>query len=75
MGVYGDPETKRWFIERWAATGKKLDMGKSCVRFRRLDDLPLDVVGDVIARTPLDAFVARYEAVRGSTRRTRSAGS
>ena len=72
--VYGDPATEAWFRERYGATGKKLDMGKSCVRFRRLDDLPLDVVGEVIARTEVDDFIARYEAVRGASRATRGVG-
>ena len=70
--VYGDRETERWFRERWAATGRRLDMGKSCVRFRRLEDLPLDVIGETIARTPLDRFVARYLEARGSSRSTRA---
>ena len=69
--VYGDPQTERWFRERWAATGKRLDMGKSCVRFRSLEDLPLELIGETIARTPLDDLVARYEATRGSARRAR----
>jgi hypothetical protein len=64
MNVYGDPATERWFLDAYRATGKRLDMGKSCVRFRTLDDLPLDVVGDAIARTPVAAFVERYEAAR-----------
>ena len=72
--VYGDPETDRWFRERWAETGKKLDMGKSCVRFRRLDDVPLDLVAETISRTPLDAFIERYQDVRGSSRLTRQRG-
>ncbi len=46
------------------AAGKKLDMGKSCVRFKRLDAVPLGVIGDMIASTPLDAFIAQYEASR-----------
>ncbi|HEX2221270.1 MAG TPA: DUF1801 domain-containing protein [Candidatus Limnocylindria bacterium] len=71
--VYGDAETERWFRERWAATGKKLHMGKSCVRFRKLEDLPLDLIGETIARTPLDEYLRRYEAARGSSRRTRAA--
>ncbi|MGH2401220.1 MAG: DUF1801 domain-containing protein [Candidatus Limnocylindria bacterium] len=71
--VYGDPGTERWFRDRYAASGKKLDMGKSCVRFRRLEDLPLDVVGETIARADLETFLARYEEARGSSRRTRSA--
>jgi hypothetical protein len=62
--VYGDPETARWFHERWAETGKKLDMGKSCVRFKRLEDLPLDLIGETIARVPVDAYLAHYEASR-----------
>ena len=69
--VYGDPELERWFRERWATTGKKLDMGKSCIRFRRLDDLPLDVIGETMERTTVDEFLARYADVRGSSRPTR----
>jgi hypothetical protein len=69
--VYGDRDTEAWFRERWARTGKKLDMGKSCVRFRTLDDLPLDVIGETIARTDVDAFVRHYETARGSSRATR----
>ena len=40
-------------------------MGKSCVRFRRLEDVPLDVVGEAIARTSVDDFIAAYERSRG----------
>ncbi len=39
-------------------------MGKSCVRFRRLDDLPLELVGEAIGRVSLDEFVAMYERSR-----------
>jgi hypothetical protein len=62
--VYSDGERDRRFRERWAESGKKLDMGKSCVRFRKLDDLALDVVGDVIAETSVDDFIAEYERAR-----------
>ena len=65
MGVYGDAAEDSWFRERWESTGKRLDMGKSCVRFRRLEDVPLDVVGEAIARTSVDDFVAAYERNRG----------
>jgi hypothetical protein len=70
--VYGDPKTERRFRERYAASGKKLDMGKSCVRFTRLDALPLDVIGRTIADTDVDSFLARYKEARGSSRRTRA---
>ena len=66
MNVYGDPATERWFRAAWQAAGKKLDMGKCCVRFKRLEDLPLDVIGRVIARTPVESYIARVEAAVGS---------
>jgi hypothetical protein len=69
--VYGNPETEAWFRARWAQTGKTLMMGKSCVRFRRLDEVPLDVIGEVIARTDLEAFLAHYREARGSSRTAR----
>jgi hypothetical protein len=70
--VYSDRSAEAWFRDRWAATGKKLDMGKSCVRFRRLEDVPLDVVGEAIRRTELDDFIDRYREARGSAPATRA---
>lgn len=64
--------TKRreeWFTSEYKASGKKLDMGMSCVHFKKLDDLPLELIGQVIARTPVSAFIERYEASRSKTRR------
>jgi hypothetical protein len=66
MNVYGDPDSETWFTERHLASGKKLDMGKSCAHFKRADDLPLDLIADTIARTPVEAFIANYEAVRAN---------
>ncbi len=68
MTVYGDKETRHWFKERFEASGRKLDMGKSCVRFKKLDDLPLDVIGETIARVTVEQYISRYEAVRAVTR-------
>ncbi len=67
--VYGDGSLEAWFRERYKATGKRLDMGKSCVRFRKLDDLPLDLVGETIAMTPIDEFLEIYKASRTGTKR------
>jgi len=50
--------------EAFAAAGKKLDMGKSCIRFKKLDDLPLEALGRIIAATPPESFIAQYEAAR-----------
>jgi hypothetical protein len=63
-GLYGEPGGDAWLRQAWAARGLKLDLGKSCLRFRRLDDLALDLVGEAIARTSLEAFLAAYEAGR-----------
>ena len=64
MGVYGDGEQARRFKEEFKRAGKKLDMGKSCVRFRTADDLALDAVGEVIAGTTPEQYIAIYEASR-----------
>ncbi len=68
MGVYcgcigerEDPEAQ-WFREAWAASGKKkLDMGKACVRFRKLEDAALDVIGESIRRNPATRYIERYQ--------------
>lgn len=67
--VYGDPATLEWFTAAYAATGKRLDMGKSCVRFKRLADLPLDIIGETIARTSLEEFLSFYESARSKAKR------
>jgi hypothetical protein len=66
MTVYGDSATEQWFRKAWEATGRKLDMGKACVRFKRLEDVPLEVVGQVIARTPVKTYIARVETMLSS---------
>jgi hypothetical protein len=64
MCIYGMPEQRAWFEKAWKATGRKLDMGKSCVRFKKLDDVALDVVGEAVRRVPVKAFVEHYESVK-----------
>jgi hypothetical protein len=63
--VYGDPERERWLREQFRAAGKRLDMGKSCVRFRSLDDLPLEAIAELVASTPPARLIERYESVKG----------
>ncbi|MFO7693965.1 MAG: DUF1801 domain-containing protein [Vicinamibacterales bacterium] len=64
MNVYGDAAEAKAFKAAFKKAGKKLDMGKSCVRFKTADDLALDAVGDAIAAVPVDGFIARYERAR-----------
>ena len=66
LGLYTDgPELAR-FEQQYAERGLRLDMGKSCVRFKSLDELPLDVLGEAIASIPVDEFIARYDMSRGA---------
>ena len=64
LGVCFDPESERWFRERFANSGRKLNMGKSCVRFKKLDDLPLGVIGEAISRISPEYLIELYEASR-----------
>ena len=64
MAFYMDPEKQKWVEEEFRKAGKKLDMGKNCLRFRRLEDLPAGVVAGAVSGTPVDEFVAAAEAAR-----------
>lgn len=63
-GIYTDPEREAALRQAFAEAGKKLDMGKACVRFKRLDDLPLEAIGKLIAGTSVAEFIASYERGR-----------
>jgi hypothetical protein len=71
MGVYGDDDERRWFEDAWRATGKRLDMGKSCVRFRHIEGAALDVLGEAVRRVPPDRVIAAHEAAHAGRRRKR----
>jgi len=62
MCIYSNPELETWLRVAWAKTGKKLDMGKSCIRFKKLEDVPLKVVGQAIKKVPVKKFVEFYES-------------
>lgn len=69
MSIYMNPELEKWFREAWKKTGKKLDMGKSCIRFKKIEDVALDVIGEAIKRMPAKNYVACYESNLGSRRK------
>ena len=60
MCIYMD-KSEEQFRKAWQRTGKKLDMGKSCIRFKKLEDVALDVIADVIRNITAKGFVARYQ--------------
>ncbi len=64
MGVYSVGEQEKKLRAAASAQGKKLDMGKSCLRFKKPDDLPLDAIGELIASMSVDDYIAVYEANR-----------
>jgi len=64
MGIYMSENARLEFEAKYQATGKRFDVGKSCVRFRKLDDLPLDLIGEAIASMQMDEFVKAYEDTR-----------
>lgn len=74
-GLYASQELTDWFVAAYAESGKKLNMGKSCVRFRRADDAALDVIGKAVARVTPDDLIAAHEAVHSpEAKKARRAG-
>lgn len=72
MGLYMEtidnkpPTLRRWFEDAWKKSGKRLDMGKACVRFKTIDDIPLDVVAEVFRRQTAKAYIDLYVAAVGA---------
>ncbi len=81
MCVHFDPKDEcagttpftAWFREAWERTGKKLDMGRACIRFRKVEDLALDVIAEAVRRADVDHFIAAYEQARSAPRKAPSA--
>jgi len=75
MGPYGDMKQDTELRSAFKAAGKKLDMGKSCLRFRSLEDLELEAVGKAIASTPPKRFIELYEAAQANTKAGKKASA
>ncbi len=67
MGLYGSETELERFQKEWAKTGKRLDMGKACIRFKKVDDLALEVIGEAIKRLPAKKYIEHYEKAIMST--------
>lgn len=63
-GIYMDDELREKFETDYKATGKRWDVGASCVRFKKLDDLPLDVIGEAVAAIPMERLVDMAKKAR-----------
>jgi hypothetical protein len=64
MWLYSDPDEYAEFVKAWADSGLKLNMGKSCLRFKTLNDVNLDIIASTVAKTSVDRFLADYERLR-----------
>jgi len=64
MSHYGDPAAESWLKDAFSEAGKRLDMGKSCLRFRKPTDIPEDVIAEAAGRLSVEQFVAMYESSR-----------
>jgi hypothetical protein len=73
MCVYGNPAHEKMFRDDWALSGKKLDMGKSCVRFKRLEDVALDAVAKTIRRVSMQKYIEHYQAALDAMAATKKA--
>ena len=62
MGIYSDPKLLKWFQEAHAkASTKKLDMGKSCIRYKKPEDIPFELIGELVSKMTPDEWIAMYE--------------
>lgn len=75
MGLYMDSADTAWFTAAWKATGKRLNMGKSCVRFTKIEDVPLEVLAEAIQRMPSKRYITTYESVLLGTGKARKVAS
>jgi hypothetical protein len=64
MNIYGNKKEEDWFKNEWGRSGKKLNMGKSCIRFKKVEDLPLNLIGEAVTRTSVEDFIQQYEKSR-----------
>jgi hypothetical protein len=62
MGIYSDPELLEWFVTEYPKHSKyKLDMGKSCVRFKKMDDIPYQLIGELMKKISVQDWINIYE--------------
>ena len=63
MGIYANPELLEWFVSEYPKHCKhKLDMGKSCIRLKKMDEIPYELIGELMQRMTVDEWIDLYEA-------------
>ena len=66
MCAYANPKIAQWLRSEFKSAQKKLDMGKSCIRFKKLDDLPAGFARALSAKVTVDSYLRHYAALKGS---------
>ena len=62
MGIYAFPEVREWFVSEYSKySKKKLDMGKSCIRFKKPEDIPYELIAQLMRKITVDEWIAKYE--------------
>ena len=70
MGVYADPKLLKWFTDAHAkASPKKLDMGKSCIRYKKAEDIPYELIGELASKITVEDWIERYETIFKDSRK------
>ena len=70
MGIYADPKLLKWFTDAHAkASPKKLDMGKSCIRYKNPDDIPYKLLGELVSKITVAAWIEMYETIFKDSRK------
>lgn len=70
MGIYADPKLLKWFQDAHAkASLKKLDMGKSCIRYKKPEDIPYDLIGELASKITVDEYINIYETILKDSRK------
>lgn len=63
MGIYSDPELLDWFVAEYPKHSKqKLDMGKSCIRFKKIDQIPVELIGELMQKMTVKQWIDLYES-------------
>ncbi len=64
MGIYSDKKLLDWFVNEFAAQSKaKLDMGKSCIRFKKPEHIPYNLIGELVRKVSVDNWIKTYESL------------
>lgn len=72
MGIYADPKLLKWFMDTHAkASAKKVDMGKSCIRYKNPDDIPYKLLGELVSKISVNDWIEMYETAIKNSRKNK----